>query len=227
MQHKLEATDLESGVPELGSPEFSQRQNLAVQQLLAAGRFSKQVGEIERANTEQPFGPFWEEILHNSIASVLCCASSIEAYANEIFSDRETMFPCFSAPLLDNLWATYERQQSVEKFKLALLLRDKPAFDEGASAYKNMEILIDLRNALVHFKPEWDTEAHQHEKLSRKLEGKFPPSPFLTDNLIFPRRWATHAGTRWAVQSCLDFVQEFERLADLPPKHPSDGWCDV
>lgn len=208
------------------SATASVRVNLAVQQMLAASRFSRQVGELERTNASQPFGPFWEEILHNGIAAILACASSMEAYANELFTDRATAFPSFAAPLLDNLWEAYERKSTLEKFKFALLLRNKPNFDEGAKAYQNVKVLIDLRNALVHFKPEWDTEANAHEKLSKKLAGKFTPSPFLNDSLIFPRRWATHAGTCWAVQSCLDFAREFERLADLPPKYPSDGRCD-
>ena len=34
-----------------------------------------------------------------------------------------------------------------------------------------MDRLIKLRNGIVHFKPEWDDEAAEHEKLSKQLEG--------------------------------------------------------
>jgi hypothetical protein len=86
---------------------------------------------------------------------------------------------------------------------------------------KQVQIVVELRNALVHFKPEWDTQADRHQKLSKKLKDKFGPSPFLNDVLIFPRRWATHGCTSWGVRSCLKFAAEFERLSNLPPKYPA------
>jgi hypothetical protein len=199
----------------------SLRANLAVQNMLAAARFSRRVAELEENNKSQEFGPFWEEILHNSIASITCCASSLEAYANELFFDRGTIFPKYSTSLLDNLWETYERKSILEKFEFALLLlSEKPSIDKGSILYQNVRIVIDLRNALIHFKPEWDTEADLHRKLSNQLKYKFAPSPFLNDELIFPKRWATHGCTRWGVQSCLKFAAEFERLSSLPPKYP-------
>ena len=78
----------------------SLRTNLAAQNMLAAARFSRRVAELEEINKSQEFGSFWEDILHNSIASIMCCSSSLEAYANELFFDRETVFPTFSAALL-------------------------------------------------------------------------------------------------------------------------------
>ena len=187
--------------------------------MLAAARFSRRVAELEESNRSQEFGSFWEEILHNSIASIMCCSSSLEAYANELFFDRGTVFPKFSTPLLDNLWETYERKTTLEKFEFALLLSEKPSIDKGSTPYRDVQIVVELRNALVHFKPEWDTQADRHLKLSKKLENKFDPSPFLNDKLIFPRRWATHGCTSWGVHSCLKFAAEFERLSNLPPKY--------
>jgi hypothetical protein len=124
------------------------------------------------------------------------------------------------AQLFPDLEKVLERQEILEKFEFALLLGEKPSINKGAAPYQDVKIVIDLRNALVHFKPEWDTQADRHLKLSRKLQNKFHPSPFLNDDLIFPRRWATHGCMRWAVQTCLDFAAEFERLSNLPQKYP-------
>ena len=155
----------------------SLRTNLAGQNMLAAARFSRRVAELEDNNRCQQFGSFWEEILHNSIASIMCCSSSLEAYANELFFDRETVFPKFSAPLLDNLWETYERKTTLEKFECALLLSEKSGIDKGATLYQDVQIVVELRNALVHFKPEWDTQADRHLKLSKKLKDKLSRVP--------------------------------------------------
>jgi hypothetical protein len=110
---------------------LSLRVNLAVQNMLAAARFSRRVAELEESHRGQKFGDFWDEILHNSSASIMCCSSSLEAYANELFFNRGTVFPKYSTPLLDSLWGTYERKQTLQKFEFALLLSEKPKFDKG------------------------------------------------------------------------------------------------
>lgn len=73
----------------------SLRTNLAGQNMLAAARFSRRVAELEESNRSQEFGSFWEEILHNSIASIMCCSSSLEAYANELFLTEKPYFQSF------------------------------------------------------------------------------------------------------------------------------------
>jgi hypothetical protein len=45
------------------------------------------------------------------------------------------------------------------------------------------------------------------------------PGPFLKDELIFPRRWATHSCTAWAVRTVLAFAESFEHHGQLPSKY--------
>jgi hypothetical protein len=195
------------------------RVNLAVQHLLAAAHYSREVGTIEKQYRGQQFGAFWEGILHRAIACILTTVASLEAYANELFSDREKIFPEYSAELLDNLWETYEQKPILEKFAFALLLLHKPELDRGARPYQDVKVLIELRNALTHFKPEWMNEAEEHAKISAKLKDKIQGSSFLLGSeLLFPRRWASHSCTAWAICSTLDFARAFEQLAGLPAK---------
>jgi hypothetical protein len=196
------------------------RVNLAVRHLLAAAHFSRQVGALERENSGQQFGAFWEIIFYNATACIFATVASLEAYANELFSDRNTLFPEYSSELMDNLWGTYEQKPILEKFEFALLLLRKPKIDRGAQPYQDIKVLIDLRNALTHFKPEWISEADEHAKISAKLEPKIQGSPFLaTSELLFPRRWAGHSCTSWATNSAIAFAKDFERLAGLPAKY--------
>lgn len=141
--------------------------NLAILQMRAAARFSRRVEELENIIPDDPskFALHWEEILQYSMASVICCASSIEAYANELFSERHRVFPNYSSNLLEELWKNYERKPTLDKFKFALLLRGKNAFDESSLVFKDVKLMIELRNAIIHFKPEWSEDAIQHKKL--------------------------------------------------------------
>jgi len=195
------------------------RVNLAVQHLLAAASFSREVGLLEKQHTGEQFAGFWEDIFHQAIACVLTTVASLEAYANELFFDREKTFPEYSPELLHNLWTTYEAKSIVEKFEFALLLRKKPPLERGARPFQDVKVLVELRNALTHFKPEWANEANEHKKLSAKLAGKVEGSPFLTaDTLLFPRKWASHSCTTWAIKSTIAFAEAFEAAGDFPSK---------
>lgn len=196
------------------------RFNLAVQHMLAAARFSRMVGELETEHKGEQFASFWEAILHCATASVLTAVASLESYANELFADRNQIFSAYRPDLMNELWKTYEQKRILGKFEFALLLLDKPPLDRGAKPYQNVEALIDLRNALTHFKPEWMDEADEHAKISKRLQGKFDGGPFLdSSELLFPRRWAGHGCTTWAVKGTLAFALEFESLAGLPQKY--------
>jgi hypothetical protein len=136
------------------------------------------------------------------------------------------VFPGYSTELLDKLWEKFEMKPILEKFEFALTLSGKPTLDRGAKAYQHAAAMIDLRNALTHFKPEWTNEAVAHAKLSKRLKGLFTLSPFLADDLIFPRRWATHGCTKWSVESVRSFSEEFEATASLPSKCGRAEWIE-
>jgi hypothetical protein len=76
---------------------------------------------------------------------------------------------------------------------------------------------------LIHFKPEW--EPAEHKQLSSRLCNFFKPSQFLSkDDGLFPRAWASHDCTVWALNAVLRFVEHFEDCAGLP--HKMAGFSD-
>jgi hypothetical protein len=201
------------------SAEARTRMNFSIQHLFAASHFSKQVATVEYAHAEEAFGAFFEEILWLSSACVLLCVAALEAYANELFVDRAQHFPDLRSDIADKLWELYEQKPTLEKFDMALYIKQKPPLERGSRPTQDVADLIILRNGLTHFKPEWDNEQVEHAKISKRLADRFVASPFLTDQEpIFPRRWATAGCTRWAVESAVSFLQDFEISAGLPPK---------
>ena len=81
-----------SAVGDTATINATMRVNLAVQHLLAAARFSRDVGRLESEHKGQQFGEFWESIFHPAMACILTTVASLEAYANELFSDRKYGF---------------------------------------------------------------------------------------------------------------------------------------
>lgn len=191
-----------------------------------------------------------EETECYSIASVVYAVMFIEAYINEIFCKAkfEKTDDCFSllsdriiVERLANLWeidmqtpnqsksTTYSilddlKPTILEKYQLALTVSDKELFHTGENLYQNIKILIDLRNAIVHYKPErWGNDIEtsngwQHNKLQNKLRGKITTiNPFIeeTNNPFFPDKCFGYGCAKWAVQSSVEFVKEFSTKMEL------------
>jgi hypothetical protein len=74
-----------------------------------------------------------------------------------------------------------------------------------------LDAILELQNALTHFKPEWRDEASKHRRVSTVLAAKIAGSPFLSEpELLFPRRWASHDCTSWTVRSTVALMREVE-----------------
>ncbi|MCK1407624.1 hypothetical protein [Bradyrhizobium sp. 76] len=205
---------------------LSTRENHGVPYLMGAARFSRRVGEVEIANSGQPFGNFWEEMRDCATACVLMSDAAIESYANELFSDAEKIFPPEFVAGLDLLKADVEKKNVFEKLDLVLVLRGRDKLDRGSSSFQAVKMLGLLRNELTHFKPEWSHKKQRHLVVSEKLRGLFTLNPWFGREGAFPSAWVSHSCTIWAVTSAIKFLQEFEDLADLPGRTPWPAFQD-
>src|SRR4051812_27292909 len=99
-----------------------------------APKLTVPVGELEREHQGESFGEFWEEVFHLSVASVLACAASLEAYVNELLFHCQVTFPGIDPRLLGKIFEYHDKGYTppFDKFKLVLWLRDKPEFDDNA-----------------------------------------------------------------------------------------------
>ena len=197
-----------------------QRSNFAVQHMLAAARFARLCYKVEAENAGSPLGPFYDEIISYVTATILSSVAGLEANINEIFADgRDGMivFDGLDEKLLTEMWDLIEEKPILEKYQFVLTLRKRCKMEKGVQQYQFADSLIKVRNALVHFKPEWHDEQQEHEKIGNRLRGKFTLSPFLDKNApLFPARCMTHGFAEWAVHLSLDFAQWFAQLADMP-----------
>ena len=201
------------------------KSNFSVPHLLGAAFFSRRVYAIEKDNLGKPLGSFWEEILAFSTACIFGCIASLESYANELFADHEKYFPDMRAEIMKKLWEFFEQKPLLEKYEFALLLKKAPSLNKDRKPYQDIAALIRLRNALTHFKPEWDDEQVAHAKISTQLKGRFSPSPFMGEgDPLFPKRWATSGCTKWALESTIAFLNDFEESAGL--EHRLDKFID-
>lgn len=94
--------------------------------------------------------------------------------------------------------------------------------------YENVQLLMELRHALLYFKPTWDEDRPEIVALKHKLSRRFIPSPFYDSSEDFVTFTCMGVGcTRWSVTSVFAFVRAFTALTDLyPDKINGFLWLD-
>lgn len=194
------------------------RTNLALHHLFAACRFSAQIGRIEHENAGQPFGEFWEEILQYSLGVVTLSVASLESYANEHMADGALSTGSLPSKASESIAALIDREPILSKFNLVLELRTGRNLDFGSNVVQCADLLIKLRNAAIHFRPEWDDEDAAHAKLSSRLQHRFERSPYFPNEGLFPRAWATRSFSVWALKSTIAFLEHFGQESGLDSK---------
>ncbi|WP_204807790.1 hypothetical protein [Mycobacterium riyadhense] len=158
------------------------------------------------------------DIQHSSFAaaSIVASTSFLEALINEVWQDAHEygMVPDRLRGLdravvlkLRELW-TMERVEQLgilDKYQVALVVADKPKLETSHEPYQSVARIIEIRNALVHSKPETQFIDETH-KLAKKLAGKFEPNP-LGGYPWYPHQVLAAGCTEWAWKTCLEFAE--------------------
>lgn len=180
-------------------------------------------GEVEER--EQGTNRIVREHRSYAISAVFSSAAFLEAFINEILQDIADAPPgdlperCRGisegpAATLRAEWTATKRPLEgasiLRKYKAALKAAGKPLPDENKGPTSRVKKLVDLRNNLVHYKPEFKAFDESTE-MEKCLRGEF------ASNKIFdnPSPWYTigclgHGCAEWAHTSATDFVDEWQ-----------------
>lgn len=213
---------------------ISMRHYLSLSHLSAAALFAKQCSDVESIAGATPFDS-QERRQHNAyaVSSVIVSAAFLEATINELFSDcadehRTQRIAALQAQILmGRLWkkgiprtASYS---ILEKYEIALELNGKSAINSGANPYQDAKLLVELRNALVHYEPETVVSHSGHEapkphKFEKRFSGKFDINPLTgLGNPFYPDKLLGAGCAQWAVTAAVAFTDEFfHRLGTTP-----------
>lgn len=189
--------------------------------LASATRFALACAKIEseEKHLEWP-QPRWDEARSNALAAVLLAAASLESSVNEFYqqaldSDKNALksLSPTQMKLLGELWPEIEKLSPLRKYQVALVATGYKPMDKGQELYRSADGLMRLRNALVHFRPEWDDDLKDHRSLEQRLSQLFPVSA-LADRakgrmVWFPHKCLGAGCAEWAVESTVRFSQEF------------------
>lgn len=221
----LAVTSAQTGPP--GSIEHSfQREHL-----LAAGYFVAMAKRIESRGAAAVGQEGMTRHRACVTGAIVSSVAFLESSINELYLEFEragddgSPIPTRAHTQLETLWPTAEGAPLMLRYKVALQSVDAERFNERRSTYKNVERLLELRDALVHHQPERHDERQRHQSLQRRLRTCFSPN-----TLLGPRaRWfpdlCLGAGcATWALKSAEAFSNEFSARMGIPSRvRPTPG----
>jgi hypothetical protein len=174
--------------------------------------------------------PTHPELRGYAITAITLSVAFLEALVNEVFEDadrfghRVETLPVETARLMTTFWSDGERYVgTLEKFQRALLFKGAEKFARGTDPLQGAAILIQLRNALSHFKPGWHMD-ERPKAMNKRLPGLFAKSSLLSDN--DGSDWSIWAlatpGANWAVKTARYFADEWSDRMGLPRHYEAD-----
>lgn len=199
----------------------------AFQHLKAAATFREHVARIEAESASLPFGAFFEDIRTYASASIMSAAASLEALINELFIAPNGFLRILFNDFEVEYWGAkgVEMLPPLQKYQRALQMLGKPQLDPRSPAYRDALGLVELRNALVHFKPTWDADRQRKVEMVELLSGAYELSPFVNEGADFvTMRSMSSSCSAWAVSAVIAFLREFNSLAQVDDHTMSEFW---
>ena len=202
------------------------RSYLANSHMTAAIHFAELSSRLENAKSISP------RIVANHsayvTASIFAAVAFLEAVINEVFSDageqasskKASKAEANTLKMMASMWGMeyfHRHATTLGKYQAALTLAGKKQFENGRAPYQDAALLIDLRNALTHFKPVWSETHFESERevsidheLKKKLKGKFATNPLTGKyNPFFPDKCLSSECAWWALETSYNLAKEF------------------
>jgi len=185
--------------------------HISRQHLNSAKYFSSCAQEIESSTVL----PINDEVRSKHLAfvtgSIILSVAALESSINEFYCEAIDKNPntlkgidSIRLAIIAEFWEEIERLSILQKYQKALFFLGIPKFEEGNKVFQDAENLVKLRDLLIHYKPEWDNELNIHAKIEKRLNGKFPLSPFASmESLWFPHQCLGFGCSNWSIATII------------------------
>lgn len=233
------------------SISWSSQHDISRHYIRAAAMYTRKCAEIERmyvpgslTEDSEAFDELYMEYKAHAISSVIFATEFLEAAINKILVDAEDFIDSSSSEypawqgVKDN-WAinkhTPNTSEILRKFDVALTSARNPGLVSKRLSYQDIhllstftdvDLLINLRNAYIHYIPKWRTVLFENllveEVDEKKIDAlrmdsiqkkeKFPLSQLLpvgSTRPFFPEKCLGHGCAAWAVNASMQFADEF------------------
>jgi hypothetical protein len=167
-------------------------------------------------------------------SSIISSFSFVEALVNEFVRGAAKRLKIDKQHVLVQLWPRIDRESTLEKAQIILAELEFPKFDKGCTPYQDVDLVRELRNELVHYRPKWGLMAlvesevepgsGESAKLERKLGHRFDLNPLAEEGTYFFPDQCLGAGCAfWALGACRRFAEAFYEKLELEPPYTAQS----
>jgi hypothetical protein len=241
--HRMQEPEPEVGIASqesVGAIRVFMRSYFSTNFLWTAMHMNRLVSELETAEGDQPRF----DMAHRSYvtSSVIASASFLEATVSELFQDahdghglRDDGYLSQLGPeavkTMAQIWRATNngrRLDPVEKWQWLLECCGQDRLSRDEAPARDAYLLVRLRNALVHFKPE-DVAADEEHQLEKCLKGRFANNQLMdgSGNPWWPSHGLGHGCSNWGVQAARSFADHVLAQVDIDPNYSrieAAGW---
>jgi hypothetical protein len=162
----------------------------------------------------------------HAMIAVMSSVAFLESLVNEAYTDVVDNVPGIvddlgpeSRQLMTEFWRTHSRASLLSKAQTALESAGAAPIELEDGIGHEAALLVDWRNALIHYKPEW--HGNHPSELERDLTGRFPRSRLIAGDGPDPwPSWALGAGgASWAIRVAREFADEWTTRMNLAPPY--------
>jgi hypothetical protein len=215
------------------------REYLSISIIVGAAKFARDAKLIEDGGQ-----PITNEYLQANrlphratvVASIIAATSCLEASINELFCDAgqpnlSTLSSVAShrRELMASMWdigvPRTARYSILEKYEIALYLVKRRRLDNGRNPAQDVKCLVELRNALIHYEPEWQANVNDSPNTATHIEKRFKSKKIPSNKLtlgnhtpFYPDLLLGHGCAKWSVKVAVSFIDWFcKELGIRPP----------
>jgi hypothetical protein len=185
------------------------RYSFTAQFLRGGAIFARRAHEIE-GNPEAISEELRSEHLACVVGAVTQASAALEAEISEVLihgpghhlgsNGINAGARDFLLPLAD----TIDRQPTLRRYEIVLHLLRMPAIDRGTESYPTADLLIRLRNELIHYKSKWGEQMDGPKLFGRLEQLGFDKPTFMSPHTnFFPHRCLSASLASWSVMTGL------------------------
>jgi hypothetical protein len=120
-----------------------------------------------------------------------------------------------------NFWKPEDRTPLLKKYQTALKYAGVSQFHKGRRPFQDVNLLVRLRNVLVHYTPASLASKDAQHKFEQNLKSKFPMNRMMdgAGNPYFPDKCLGYGCCEWAIKSSRNFADAFFAKIGVTPHY--------
>ncbi len=213
----------------MGTLRLGQRSYISSWLLRSAKREAARALAIEQEHPGDWSEPHVSEHMDIVVSSVLSSAVFLEAMINELYTDAHQDHPSYVGQLdgeVVRLMAAWWEEtnegfdRTLAKYQLLLSFAGLDKMNKGTEPYQSADLLLRLRNAIVHYRPE-TIYADERHKLADQLSSRVAKNGLFSETvpMTWPNGVLSADCARWAHESAEAFADEVSTRLGIKPNY--------